>query len=151
MMTGLFGAGEACAKDAVIHAGSLIDGIGTTPRREVSILIRDERITGIQNGFVTPAGAEVFDLSTKTVLPGFIDTPDYISSPGSRRPLNRFVLTGGDATIAASINARKSLETGFTTVRDLGPSEITAPAIIQADGRSALLDRVAGTRAHGRA
>ena len=78
MMTGLFGAGDACAKDVVIHAGSLIDG-GTTPRREVSILIRDE----------------VIDLSTKTVLPGFIDTPDYISSTGSRRPLNRFVLTGG--------------------------------------------------------
>jgi imidazolonepropionase-like amidohydrolase len=132
VMTGLFGAVEACAKDVVIHAGSLIDGIGTTPKRRVSILIHDERITGIENGFVTPAGAEVIDLSTKTVLPGFIDTHDHISSTGSRRPLNRFVLTEGDATIAASINARKSLETGFTTVRDLGSSEITAPAIIRA-------------------
>nr|WP_242653544.1 amidohydrolase family protein [Sphingomonas jatrophae] len=125
-------AAPAVAKDVVIHAGTLIDGASATPKRQMSILIRDERVTGIQNGFVTPAGAEVIDLSTKTVLPGFIDAHDHISATGSRKPLNRFVLTEGDATIAAAANARIDIETGFTTVRDLGSSEVTAPAIIRA-------------------
>ena len=132
MSTTALGAGSAGAKDVVIHAGTLIDGNSATPKRQVSILIHDDRITGIQDGFVTPAGAKVIDLSTKTVLPGFIDAHDHISATGSRRPLNRFVLTEGDATIAAAINARKAIETGFTTIRDVGSSQITAPAIIRA-------------------
>ncbi len=128
----LFGAGQAMAKDVVIHAGTLIDGQTATPRRQVSILIHDDRIASVSDGFVTPAGAQVIDLSTKTVLPGFIDVHDHISATGSRKPINRFVLTEGDATIAAAVNARKAIETGFTTIRDLGSSEITAPAIIRA-------------------
>ncbi|MDO6416785.1 amidohydrolase family protein [Sphingomonas sp. BIUV-7] len=132
MIGSVLGAGQACAKDVVIHAGTLIDGASATPRKQVSILIHDDRITGVQKGFVTPAGADVIDLSTKTVLPGFIETHDHISATGSRLPINRFVLTEGDATIAASINARKEIETGFTTVRDLGSSRVTAPAIIRA-------------------
>ncbi len=130
LLTGL--AAPALAKDVVIHAGTLIDGASPTPKKQVSIVIKDDRIVAVQNGFVTPAGAEVIDLSTKTVLPGFIDAHDHISSTGSRKPLNRFVLSEGDSTINASINARKQIETGFTTVRDLGSSEITAPAIIRA-------------------
>jgi imidazolonepropionase-like amidohydrolase len=128
----LLTATPASAKDIVIHAGALIDGASATPRKQVSIVIHDDRITGVQNGFVRPAGAEVIDLSSKTVLPGFIDVHDHISSTGSRKPLNRFVLTEGDATINATINARKEIETGFTTVRDLGSSQTTAPAVMRA-------------------
>jgi imidazolonepropionase-like amidohydrolase len=125
-------AAPAMARDVVIHAGTLIDGASARPRKQVSILIHDDRITGIQSGFVTPAGAEVIDLSAKTVLPGFIDAHDHLSSTGSRKPLNRFVLTEGDATINATLNARKEIETGFTTVRDLGSGATTAPAIMRA-------------------
>ena len=85
-------AGPAGAKDVVIHAGTLIDGASSTPRRQVSIIIKDDRIASVESGFQTPPGAEVIDLSGKTVLPGFIDAHDHISSTGSRRPLNRFVL-----------------------------------------------------------
>ncbi|WP_298672917.1 amidohydrolase family protein [uncultured Sphingomonas sp.] len=132
LIGGVFVGGTASAKDVVIHAGKLIDGVSATPRTQVSILIRDDRVTGVQSGFVTPAGAEVIDLSTKTVLPGFIESHDHISSNGDRRPLNRFTLTTGDATIAAVANARRLIEEGFTTVRDLGSDGISAPAVIRA-------------------
>ena len=38
-------AGAACAGDLVIHAGTLIDGVSAAPRHQVSILIRDDRLT----------------------------------------------------------------------------------------------------------
>ncbi|AHE53174.1 metal-dependent hydrolase family protein [Sphingomonas sanxanigenens] len=125
-------AAPAVAKDVVIHAGTLIDGASATPKTRVSILIKDDRITGVQNGFVTPAGAEVIDLSQATVLPGLIETHDHISSSGDRRPLNRFTQTEGDAVISAMLNARREIELGFTTVRDVGSGPLTAPALIRA-------------------
>lgn len=125
-------AAPALAKDVVIHAGKLIDGVSSTPRSNVSILIKDERITAVQNGFVTPAGAEVIDLSQSTVLPGFIEMHDHPSSNGDRRPLNRFVLTEGDAVLAGAASARREVETGFTTVRDAGSGPLTVPALKRA-------------------
>ena len=124
-------AAPAAARDVVIHAGTLIDGVSATPKKQVSILIKDDRITGVQSGFVTPAGAEVIDLSQATVLPGFIETHDHISSSGDRRPLNRFTQTEGDAVISAMLNARREIELGFTTVRDVGSGPLTAPALIR--------------------
>src|SRR6185312_1925431 len=68
------------AKDLVIHAGTLIDGVADTPRRQVSILVRDDKILSVESGFVSPAGAQVIDLSTATVMPGFIDCHVHISA-----------------------------------------------------------------------
>src|SRR5882724_1998424 len=69
----------APARDIVVHAGSLLDGVADTPRHNVSILIHDDRITGVEAGFLSPAGAAVIDLSTQTVLPGFIDCHVHIA------------------------------------------------------------------------
>ena len=76
---GLF-ATSALGRDVVIHAGTLIDGVSESARAEVSILIRDDRISAIEPGFVSPAGAEVIDLSKETVMPGFIDCHVHIAS-----------------------------------------------------------------------
>ena len=122
----------AAAKDVVIHAGKLIDGVSATPRTKVSILIHDDRITGVQNGFVTPAGAEVIDLSAKTVLPGFIDAHDHISMDADWGVINRFTRNDADAVIIAIRNAQRDIEQGFTAVRDCGSGSVEAPALKRA-------------------
>lgn len=74
-----FFAVNAAARDLVIHAGNLIDGVGEAPRSKVSILIHDDRISAVEPGFVNPAGAEIIDLSGATVMPGFIDCHVHIA------------------------------------------------------------------------
>ena len=99
-------AAPALAKDLVIHAGTLLDGVSATPRHEVSILIKDDRITDIQPGFVSPAGAEIVDLSKATVMPGFIDCHVHVSqrSPGGENQVESAVIHN---EIDIALNASK--------------------------------------------
>lgn len=122
MAAALGGPGQASAKDMVVHAGHLIDGVTKTTRDNVSILIHDDRITAVQAGFVTPAGAQVIDLSHATVLPGLIDCHDHITGnfDGGNPVAEAVTLTSFDAAYLSVGNARRTLEAGFTTIRDVG-------------------------------
>ncbi|MDE2356010.1 MAG: amidohydrolase family protein [Alphaproteobacteria bacterium] len=116
------GPGPAAGPDTVIHAGRLIDGASKTPRDKVSILIRADRIVGVEPGFVAPAGARVIDLSDETVLPGLIECHDHISASFHKGdPIRSAVTrTAYDDEIDAVNNARAELLAGFTSVRDVG-------------------------------
>ena len=115
-------AGSASAKDVVIHAGRLIDGVSKTPREKVSILVRDDRVVEIQPGFTTPAGAEVVDLSQATVLPGLIDCHDHITGQFTgKNPIAEAVTTTPFDSAFGSVNyTRRTLQAGFTSIRDVG-------------------------------
>lgn len=116
------------AKDVVIHAGTLIDGLSDSPRHQVSILVRDDRIVSVQPGFTTPAGAQVIDLAGATVLPGFIDCHVHISARlPSRTNSTEYWVTHSDIDRAfdAAVFVRQMLQQGFTSARDVGGSDET--------------------------
>lgn len=116
------GAGQAMAQDVVIHAGRLIDGLTFQPRTEVSILIKGDRIIGVEPGYQTPAGATVIDLKSGTVLPGLIDAHTHVTSlsrTGNGIAKN-VTYSPLDTALAATVNVGKILRSGVTTVRDLG-------------------------------
>jgi imidazolonepropionase-like amidohydrolase len=124
----LLAAGPGLAKDVVIHAGTLIDGVSDTPRHTVSILIHEDRITAIEPGFVTPAGAEVIDLSTQTVMPGFIDCHIHVSAmlPSQQNATEYAVThTSIDAALNGAKFGRALLLEGFTSARDVGGGDET--------------------------
>ncbi|HEY2359184.1 MAG TPA: amidohydrolase family protein [Phenylobacterium sp.] len=112
----------AAARDLAIHAGRLIDGTGKAVQEKVTILVHDDRITGVQPGFTAPRGAEVVDLSASTVLPGLIDDHVHITQGFHKGdPIHHnMTATGYDAAIESTTYARDTLMAGFTTVRDCG-------------------------------
>ncbi|HVO81297.1 MAG TPA: amidohydrolase family protein [Terriglobales bacterium] len=109
-----------------IRAGTLIDGKSDALRHDQIILIRGNRIDSIADAATTkiPAGATVIDLSHATVLPGLIDSHTHIFLQGEDPAQG-----GYDANILkqplamraarATVSARRALEQGFTTLRDL--------------------------------
>ncbi len=110
----------------VIKAGTLIDGISNTARHDQVITIHGNVITEIANAnsATIPADATVIDLSKATVLPGLIDAHTHIflqgevpSEGGYDVQLLKYPLAFRAAR--ATVSARRALEQGFTTIRDM--------------------------------
>lgn len=119
------GSSGANAKDVVVHAGRLFDGTSTTPKSNMSIIIRNDRIVDVRSGFVTPSGAEVIDLSRSMVLPGFIDMHDHVTGGGYINK-DRLRRLPESAAFQSIWNVRATLNAGFTSVRDVGTESIEA-------------------------
>jgi len=110
----------------VIRAGTLIDGKANTPRRDQVIIIRGNRIESVSDAASakTPAGATVIDLSKATVLPGLIDSHTHIFLQGEDPAQGGYDANILNAPLAlraarATVAARRALEQGFTTLRDV--------------------------------
>jgi imidazolonepropionase-like amidohydrolase len=107
----------------VIHAGALLDRPGNAPRGPSSLIIRGNRIEAIRDGHIAPpAGARLIDLKREFVLPGLIDAHVHIFNDDDKmrarvEAVNRDI---EDNLLIGVDNARRTLEAGFTTVRDLG-------------------------------
>jgi len=115
----------ASAQLTVIRAGTLIDGVSDTPRRNQLIFIRGARIEKVTDASAPiPADAKVIDLSNATVLPGLIDSHTHIFLWGEdpkKGGYDENILKAGIALRAARATyaVRRALEQGFTTLRDL--------------------------------
>src|SRR4029077_19924748 len=104
-----------------VRCGALLDGRSETARKNVVVAIRGEKITEVSTK--EPAGAQIIDLSRETCLPGLIDTHTHVLLQGDitaggydeqllkQSPEYRMIL--------ATVNARRALEYGFTSIRDL--------------------------------
>ena len=118
-----------------IKAGRLIDGRGGTPVMNVVILVTGDRITAVGSNVAIPAGTPVIDLSRSTVLPGLIDCHDHITEGAEAGPGAQFRGSHVDAAIRGTVYAKRTLEAGFTTIRNLGAPEFVDVALRNAIDR----------------
>ena len=124
-----FAAQSLCAGEiTIVHAGLLLAIPGEPPVERQSIVVEDGRISRVTSGFIAPSQIDdgktpvrIVDLSHAFVLPGLIDSHVHLASAPRRGESGRGVLkTESDLALAASRNARITLQAGFTTVVDLG-------------------------------
>ena len=118
----------ASAQDIYIHAGKIYDTNSGKLSSEKTIIISDNIIKSIENGYkeASEDDIKIYDLKSKVVLPGLIDFHVHMESQsgGQDRYVRRFQDNKADVAFRSSVIAKKTLMAGFTTVRDVGGSGV---------------------------
>ena len=116
------------ALPTIIHAGRLMAEPGKPVMTNATLVTLDGKVHSIHEGFRNaaelglPADAQLIDLSSKYVLPGFMDLHVHITGSGIAGRLPGLRMQQEDAFFALNgyTNALTTLMAGFTTIRDLG-------------------------------
>ena len=110
----------------VIRAGTLIDGVSNTARRDQVIVVRGDVIAEVSDAASAhiPTDAAIIDLSRATVLPGLIDAHTHIFLQGEDPAQGGYDIQLLKHSLAfraarATVSVRRALEQGFTTLRDM--------------------------------
>lgn len=116
----------------IVHAGTLLAVPGEPAENEKTIVIRNDVIESVLDGYVSPeeAGATdaaIWSLQDRFVLPGLMDMHVHLQNgvPGllmddARRVFGTRVNNDAESAVIATGNAQTALRAGFTTVRDAG-------------------------------
>ncbi len=111
----------------LIHAGELLAVPGQSPARDKTIVVENDRIVAVRDGFVgadsIEGNASVIDLSDQFVLPGLMDMHVHLQGEmGPHRDRDALRMSDQLMQMRSIHYAMKTLMAGFTTVRDVGSS-----------------------------
>ena len=135
---------HAIAQTTVIRLGQLVTGKGPVIR-DATVIVEGDRILKVGSSEIAvPANAQVIDLRRYSGIPGMIDVHTHMTfywdkAPGTRPWSQLGTLSPAVTVFLAQENARKTLETGVTTVRDLGSWEYTDLAMRDLINRGAMV------------
>jgi len=132
LATGLLAGASPAAQSAeaaqapetiVLKAAHLFDSTGTALKDGATVVVRGDRIVSVGTA-AAPAGARVIDLGDATLLPGFIDAHTHLTLEFQKDYYhfiyNRLMRFPAEQSLYAAMYARRTLEAGFTTVRNVG-------------------------------
>lgn len=127
-----------------IRFGTLVDGKGLILHDAV-VVVQGDRIASVGTGAAAvPPAAQVIDLRRYTGIPGLIDAHTHMTyywdgAAGTNPWRQQGTRNSGVTVFLAQVNARKTLETGVTTVRDLGSRDFADVAMRDLINRGAML------------
>lgn len=128
---GLIGSAQAAT---LIHAGKLITAENKTALTKRTIVIDDDKISAVEQGFRQPGEKDtVIDLTQHTVMPGLMDMHTHFYTQFSPTVYSEgFTMNEADYALRGATFAEKTLMAGFTTVRELGDSHHISVALKKA-------------------
>lgn len=106
-----------------VKAGHLFDATSDSLRDNVILIVEGDRITKVAHAsqIAIPTGANIVDLSQDWVLPGLIDCHTHLEGRADKYdPINEVKDTPFTGGFAGVVNAARTLQAGFTSVRDVG-------------------------------
>ena len=117
------------AADYLLHVGSLVDVEKLKVYKNQSVRISGNKIIAIEKGFIKKFDSEtLLDLKNKTLMPGLMDMHVHLSGEINKKSYSeRFFMSNADFALRGSVFAKRTLDAGFTTVRDLGD---LAPGVV---------------------
>ena len=111
-----------------VKARRLFDGKADALQANGVVLVQGPKIVAVGTDLSIPDGAEVIDLGDATIAPGFIDAHTHLTGESTddwkQGFVDNFRREVPEKAIEATVYARKVLEAGFTTVRDVGSSDM---------------------------
>ncbi len=114
-------------KVVALKAARLFDGKEEGLLLDAVVLVEGSRIRAVGSALPIPPDAEVIDLGDATVLPGLIDAHTHLTGESeddwSEGLVNNLRRTVAETAVRATAYARRTLDAGFTTVRDVGSSD----------------------------
>jgi imidazolonepropionase-like amidohydrolase len=118
----------------IVHAKTLIDGVRDKPSQKVSVIVEDDRIVDIRDGYLDPeSGDELIDLTNHTVMPGLMDSHTHLMYQFSRKSYSEdFFMNPTDFALRSVVFAKRTLMAGFTTVRDVGDDGMVTVSLREA-------------------
>src|SRR5258707_123971 len=122
----------AFADTVVVGADRMVDVLTGRVIDHPQITITDGRITAVGQDAASPPGARRVDLRGMTLLPGLIDMHTHLTSDPHFSGYRRLQFTDNFWTVVGVASARKTLEAGFTTIRNVGSANFDDVAIKQA-------------------
>jgi imidazolonepropionase-like amidohydrolase len=123
---------SARADTVVITADRMIDVLAGRTVQHPQVTVTDGRITAVGSaGAAIPQGARRIDLPGMTLLPGLIDMHTHLTSDPRYSGYRELEFTDNFWTVVGVSNAKKTLEAGFTTVRNVGSANFDDVAIKQ--------------------
>ena len=125
----------APSRRVALRAAHLIDPREGRRIDDAVVLITGDTVVAVGSHLAVPNGYEVIDLGAATMLPGLIDVHTHLTSQQTDYYEGLFRRSAIDAAITANVNARRTLEAGFTSVRDVGAPEYVDVALRNAIDR----------------
>lgn len=125
-------AAPASAETVVVTAAKMVDVLAGKTLDNPVVVITDGRITSVSSGGAVPAGAKRIDLGSRTILPGLIDMHVHLTSLAEIGGYRTLRYTDSFWQAVGTANAKKTLEAGFTTVRNVGSANFDDVGLKQA-------------------
>jgi len=126
--------------DVIIHAGHVFDAVAGKFKAKQSIIIDKDKINAVESGFIKVGKEDQYiDLKEAFVMPGLMDAHVHLAQEYQPKAERDVSMESEYATLYAAANAKKTVEAGFTTVRNLGDGGMQTISLRKAIARGLLV------------